>query len=348
MRDFDIELEKLKKNSFVFLLVFVVLFVFCFLFKFTSDVKEKQAKARYEHKTNEAFLSSFIITFNRLKNLHNKDEIKIKGVEPSLIKPFNVRIEDDNLGAKSQLSVYQMADNLTVSTLQRQLYEKFQKLVNFPKVQSGILLYSFLDKKFKYFYEFDLLTPRVFLNGVNKIKYYGINWMSNDALSNNAKVMFYNNPDDFAVKILTYGDEVYLYRTNLQFTPYSLYENMISKAEKYHGVKFFTSSDMLAVPVIKPPARNNYFFLDDKEIENSNKMKISKAFWDFEIKLSSCGLNCTTNAKLKPLNSSDFDNYKCDRDFNFNKPFVLFLKEKKALKPYYILFVDNDNILEKY
>ena len=69
-----------------------------------------------------------------------------------------------------------------------------------------------LYREFEYNNKFSVLKNDKFGN-YDDVKYFGINKKSNDEVRKQIEVLFYNNKDNFAIKLHTKnGDEVILYK----------------------------------------------------------------------------------------------------------------------------------------
>ena len=95
------------------------------------------------------------------------------------------------------------------------------------------IIYAMLKKDFEFINAFDKLGNSAF-NDV-PAEYFGINNDSNkQLLGRGGQVLFYNDPSDYAVKLLTTGcDEVFLYR-NATNKPFNyIYSDMLKKQKNF-------------------------------------------------------------------------------------------------------------------
>lgn len=72
---------------------------------------------------------------------------------------------------------------------------------------NNYIIYSFLYKKFNFKTPFDILLPDKFANSEENVKYFGIDSSSSKDLRDNVEVLFYDDNDNFAVKLKTINNE---------------------------------------------------------------------------------------------------------------------------------------------
>lgn len=208
----------------------------------------------------------------------------------------------------------------------------------------GYTVYSMLIKNFEFLVPFDKLGGFRFNDNEGYVEYFGINNASDESLNQNVEVLFYNNQNDFAVKLKTKENEELILYMNETYTSFNdMYNEIEEKSEKYLGDKTFNQSDELKVPYINVDTIINYDELCGKIIKDTDQMYISNAIQNVKFILNEKGGNLVSEAAVVSEYNSLAENA---RFFNFTKPFVLFMKEENKSKPYFSLKVDNVNILE--
>lgn len=208
----------------------------------------------------------------------------------------------------------------------------------------GYTVYSMLIKNFEFLVPFDKLGGFRFNDNEGYVEYFGINNASEESLNQNVEVLFYNNQNDFAVKLKTKENEELILYMNDTYTSFNdMYNEIEEKSEKYLGDKTFNQSDELKVPYINVDTIINYDELCGKIIKDTDQMYISNAIQNVKFTLNEKGGNLVSEAAVVSEYNSLAENA---RFFNFTKPFVLFMKEENKDKPYFSLKVDNVNILE--
>ena len=208
----------------------------------------------------------------------------------------------------------------------------------------GYTVYSMLMKNFEFIVPFDKLGGFRFDDSEGYVEYFGINNASDESLNQNVEVLFYNNQNDFAVKLKTKENEELILYMNETYTSFNdMYNEIEEKSKNYSGDKTFNQSDELKIPYINVDTIINYDELCGKIIKDTDQMYISNAIQNVKFTLNEKGGNLLSEATVVSEYNSLAENA---RFFNFTKPFVLFMKEENKSKPYFSLKVDNDNVLK--
>lgn len=208
----------------------------------------------------------------------------------------------------------------------------------------GYTVYSMLMKNFEFIVPFDKLGGFRFDDSEGYVEYFGINNASDESLNQNVEVLFYNNQNDFAVKLKTKENEELILYMNETYTSFNdMYNEIEEKSKNYSGDKTFNQSDELKIPYINVDTIINYDELCGKIIKDTDQMYIANAIQNVKFTLNEKGGNLLSEATVVSEYNSLAENA---RFFNFTKPFVLFMKEENKDKPYFSLKVDNVNILE--
>lgn len=208
----------------------------------------------------------------------------------------------------------------------------------------GYTVYSMLMKNFEFIVPFDKLGGFRFDDSEGYVEYFGINNASDESLNQNVEVLFYNNQNDFAVKLKTKENEELILYMNETYTSFNdMYNEIEEKSKNYSGDKTFNQSDELKIPYINVDTIINYDELYGKIIKDTDQMYISNAIQNVKFTLNEKGGNLLSEATVVSEYNSLAENA---RFFNFTKPFIIFMKEENKSKPYFSLKVDNVNILE--
>lgn len=208
----------------------------------------------------------------------------------------------------------------------------------------GYTVYSMLMKNFEFLVPFDKLGGLRFNDSEGYVEYFGINNASDESLNQNVEVLFYNNQNDFAVKLKTKENEELILYMNETYTSFNdMYNEIEEKSKNYTGDKIFNQADELKVPYINVDTIINYDELCGRFIKGTNEMYISNAIQNVKFTLNEKGGNLLSEATVISEYNSLAENA---RFFNFTKPFIIFMKEENKSKSYFSLKVDNENILE--
>lgn len=196
-----------------------------------------------------------------------------------------------------------------------------------------------LYKEFKFKYKFEEFDNEKFKNTDN-VKYFGIKTNQNVKLRDQVVVLYYQDINNFAVKLLTNTvDEIILTRGIQGDNFLSLYENMKKLSEKYDGSEVFGINDQLKVPVID---FNNQQSIDELVGVSLNTkvdvLTINKIIRDTSFKLDANGGKLKDEVASSATTTSLGKN---SRLFYLTSDFNLFLKEKNADLPYFAMNVSD-------
>lgn len=228
-------------------------------------------------------------------------------------------------------------------TITKDLKKKFNTtskiLEEFDWNGEDYFLYSILYKDFKFKYKFEKLENEKFKN-IDNIKYFGIKTSQSEDLRKQVEVLYYQDINNFAVKLLTTGkDEVILTRGIVGDNFLSIYENMKKLKEKYEGSEEFGTYDQLKVPVLD---FHNHQTIDELNgillHTKKDTLEIKQIVRDTEFKLDESGGKLkdeiAVGATVTSLNKNS-------RLFYLTSDFNLFLIEKNAELPYFAMNVSD-------
>lgn len=208
------------------------------------------------------------------------------------------------------------------------------------------ILYAMLKKDFEYLKPFDKLPESNFVGSEGLVKYFGVSSQSSAALKSTVNVLFYNDNNDFAVKLTSKaGDQVYLYRTDDKKTLDVLYSDMLDKSKSYKGNKRLGREDELKVPMMDFKSERKFPELCNKAIKASDFI-IEEAIETVQFKMDETGVKLKSEAgimaKMSALMPDDMPRY-----FYFNNRYIIFLAENGKTTPYFAMKVEDVKKLQK-
>lgn len=214
-----------------------------------------------------------------------------------------------------------------------------------PSSHEDFTIYTMIYKNFEFLNPFDRVENSKFGDSREQVKYFGINNASSEFLNSNVEILFYNNQNDFAVKLETKeGEELILYRTDEKKSFNDYYEDLKTKNTNYEGRTQLGKNDELRVPYIKVDTVINYDELCGKRIKGMKGLFLRAAMQNVKFELNEKGGNMTSEAVIMGSYNSYLD--EPPMHFYFNDSFVLFMKEKDENQPYMSLKIDNVDVLE--
>lgn len=327
---------------------------FSFHKKTVSVDKTKATQQVVSESYNVAQNDVWCITFQLIWNdfmdkFSDGKPVRFVGGNPPLADELNKKLYTKDLLSDKSYYITQGKLSLKLKKeIEKAIYKKFKEKSDILdridwNAKDSYLFYTMLKKDFTFLTPFDKLDAQPFNRSDFVVKYFGINKKSDRKLRNNADVIFYNNSDDFAVKLNTKeNEEVILYRTDNKDT----FENLYTRVYKdFRNYGEFDKNDILYIPNIDVNKLISYDELCGKKLKDSNYM-ISQALQTIKFKLDDKGGTLKSEAAMAIMKTS-LEPPKRERYFIFNKPFVLFLKEKGKDKPYYAMYIDDTKYLVK-
>ena len=343
----------LKKITLSILIVFFA--SFCFMLSGFSFLKKTKIQepvhvvSEYSTVQNKLWCVTFQLVWNELSEKFVKGPVNFVGGNPPIADELNKKLYTSELLSEDSYyttfgKVSKKLKNQITKTIKKKFNEKSDILdmINW-NAKNSYLFYSILKKNFTFLTPFDRLTEDGFNGSVEKVKYFGIKENTKNNVRKNVTVLFYNSPDEYAVKLNTNEKEsVILYRTEQVDT----FENYFDFISKNSDMDKFSKKDILLVPDIAVDKTITYDELCGKKIIGTNYM-ISQALQTIQFKLDNKGGSLKSEAAISVMETSLRPLEEMPRYFMFNKPFVLFLMEDGKEKPYYAMKVDSTDFLVK-
>lgn len=263
---------------------------------------------------------------------------------PDMVKDLNQQafsIED--LTSKCYYTYTGKVKKNTKASIVKAIRKKFNETsdildqLDLSPAANKVLIYAMLKKDFEFTQPFDTLGKYYFRDV--RADFFGITAQSDKLLRENVKVLFYNNPKDYAVVLTTKsGDEVYLYKIP-HAKPFNfIYSDMMKKASYYEGEKDFGERDELKVPNLKFFEEKTFEELSNKRVKGT-QIVIDKAIETVNFNMDNKGVQLKSEAAITMCTTAYNPEEEQPRYFYFDDTFILFLKEHDKRRPYFALRV---------
>jgi hypothetical protein len=260
----------------------------------------------------------------------------------------------NDLSEDSYIAMAGYAQDNIVQKINNALREKFSKVSSPIDVQFtdplDILAYSFLYKELKFKTEFEALEhPLEFKS--EEVKSFGIKEFSgkikHTQLSTQVDVIDYRDYSDFIIRLKPEykNDEIILAKIQPEETLLQTVEKVMSRIRSSEPGTLI-NNDVLVIPKLSFNVTHNYEELISKDILNKGFTKhfIREARQDILFSLDEKGAVLKSHTiVLFPVKSVVMNRYMI-----FNEPFLLYLKEKDAKYPYFVLWIENPQLMIKY
>ena len=291
---------------------------------------------------NSVWCGTFNLIWNDLKNDLAKQDIVFT---PQLEVVENLNkgtFTTDDLSEESYYKKYGTPSIELKEEIENAIKEKFNEtsdiLDDFNWNNAGekdYFLYVMLKKEFEFPKEFTELENGEFGNYSN-VKYFGIDNTTSDEVRNQVEVLYYNSKDDFAIKLITKGnDEVIISRGNNENTFKEIYDGIEEKSESYEGNKEFAENDTLKIPNITFDLKEEFKELEAQPFEFSNGdiYEIETALQTIKFKLDKKGGEIKSEAGMMVRETAIATDE--PREFLVDDTFTIFLKENSKELPYF-------------
>lgn len=305
---------------------------------------------------NILYCSTFQLAWNELKDSIIKENIVLNTSLPmvdSLNKSLSTKhdVSEDSYVAMAGYGL----DNILVrvnETLKKK-FQEFAPTLEEDLAPDDILAYGFLYKNLQFKDEFECINEPIKFKAENKIynvNGFGINNYSpseiHDSLSKQVIVYDYNNDSDFIIGLnpVSDYDEIILAMLNPKQT---LLETIAAVEDRIRNGKQckLGSGDTLQIPCINFESKHSYTDLIGKKLLNKGFQGyiIVKASQDTLFKLNEKGALLKSEAVMK---LSRCMAVRSVMHLEFNKPFLIMLKDRKAKLPYLAIWINNTELLQ--
>lgn len=304
--------------------------------------------------TNILYCSTFQLSWNELKNMI-KGDIKLDK-SPELVRDLNKGLSTkDDVSEDSYIALAGYKKDNMEGTINNQLKSKFDNAqkVDFSSLsEDDIIAYSYLYKNLQFEKEFESLEGPLYFhegekNGV-EVKAFGIKEYSdkNEKLGKQVDLIDYKSDKDFIIRLKTKEDneELIIAKVVPGDTLLKTIESVSQRVEK--GQKeALVENDVLKIPKFSFKVKYNYSELEEGRILNDgfSDYQIVEAMQDIDFVLDERGSRLQLKASLYAAKG-----IKMSRKLVFDRPFLLYMKEKEAKYPYLAIWVENTELMAGY
>jgi hypothetical protein len=341
----------------------------------SSSLKETTITSQMEGKItpgkNLIYCSTFQIAWNELKDKIVKEDIRLTN-EPPIVTFLNKSLSTKaDISEDCYVAMAGFGKDGIVQKINNALREKFREAP--PVVQrhiepDWILAYAYLHKNLRFKVAFDKFENDgypLFFNSrekKNNVQSFGIDRYCEDEkpefeMGKQVEVLYYSEPPEkklvekdgklvaedrreFIVRLKTtsVSDELVLACIEPEETLSATFEAAVSRTEGHTAAPLKTN-DILLIPKLNLNILHSYSELLKKYLRN----KGFEGYWIAEA-LQSIRFSLTEKGAL--LSSDTHISVFCDhRLLVFDKPFLLYLKEKGAKYPYFAMWVGNAELM---
>lgn len=208
---------------------------------------------------------------------------------------------------------------------------------------NGKIIYSYLERNYTFFYKFEE-TDVTFLdknNNISKVKGFGFLEESNPEIIKNVTSAYYAYTS-YGICLDTKENEeiILIIPSDIEKDFQTLWEDY-QKDQREFGCDI-TTKDRILIPYVNINCFFNYNELCGKYIKNTAHY-ISNAIQNIKFSLNEYGGKVETENLITSIALSARP--EDTKAFSFNKPFVIFIKEKEKEEPYIAIKVYDESFL---
>ena len=285
-----------------------------------------------------------------------KNKIQLQG------DPEDARILNDQLNTKADISedcYYADVDVLTQEFLHRinqNLKAKFgddaPSEVKVPIMDSSYMAYSYLFKNLQFAHVFESINePILFKDGTREVKLrsFGIDEYKNTKrlIRDQVEIYDYKSDDDFVIclRSISPEDQIILGKVQPAGTLLETIQSVLDRMQ-LNRFDIITEDETLKIPILDFNIKHNYEELFGRNLLNSGweQYYISKAMQLIRFKLNEKGAILKSEAMFDITMGVSFEE-PIIRNFIFDQPFLILLKEKQAKYPYFAMWVANPDLM---
>lgn len=302
---------------------------------------------------NLIYCSSFQLAWDSLKKDVLKENVMLKDAPP-MVDYLNKTDIGRNVSENCRVTMAGFIGDGIVDKINTQLKSKFAnpKLISDQGMgKNDILAYAFLFKKLEFenkFYTSDLTIQ----SGNNKsiVKCFGIehnhSYRNLEPLLKQFSIIDYINDNDFIIRLNTkFDDEIYLAKINPKYTLDDTVKFVNERIKSGETDSFSSESDSLLIPVISFNIKHEYKELEGKAILNKKfpGYYIASATQDTLFHLDESGVELKSEASMSAAACAPAS----IKNLIFDKPFLVFLREKGEKSPYFAAWISNPDLMQQ-
>ena len=235
----------------------IIVLLSIFIPAFASEIDIQPAMSSKSDVQDRVWVGTFQIVWNEFIDKYVHTSVRFREGTPVSVKELNLKLF--TISDLTEKCYYKFSGNIKKNTkheITKAISKKFNEKsdildsLDLTPNKNNFLIYAMLKKDFEFLKEFDKLGKSKFGNNMTA-EYFGINNNTNSDIKNNVKVLFYNNQNDYAVKLITNSvDEVFLYKSSANKDFRSLYKDMDTKTNSYKGKKLLQDKDEMKPQVL--------------------------------------------------------------------------------------------------
>ena len=301
---------------------------------------------------NQIFCSTFQIAWDILSDEIIKEPLQLSD-HPQMEQMLNERLTGvKDISGDYYLAMAGLNKDGIIEKIKNALKAKFNEAPGIDITldrPDDILAYTFLFKDLKFDKEFESLESSISFKGATPVKAFGIKKYSFDeahrSLGQQVDILDYFDDNDFILSLKSSlpQDEIILAKIKPGKTLLETVDSVFARIGQGKKVSL-EKGDTIQIPKLDFDVLREYSEITGKDVLNKgfNEYFISKALQAIRFRLNEKGALLKSEAAIAMSKGLSMDRPKY---LIFDQPFLLCLKEKAGKYPYFIMWVDNAELL---
>lgn len=307
-------------------------------------------KAELNDTINTIYCSSFINAWIEAKDLHG-GVIQLDS-NTLLLNQLNSIIDNNSISNKYLVARSGFIKDSIILKINHELEQKFHhtKVFSGDLNNNDIISYAYLKKELLFYSKIYQVfyDDRIIFNASDTVDFFGLRCPWGNPKHNRKIVIHdYKNNNDFILEIKTKDglDQIFFAKILPDSSLESSYNRIIQRVN-LNDTSFMVMGEKLKIPYIN--------FSIEKDFEELiNKRVLNKGFENYILKEAKQVIDFDLNENGISLES---EGYKTEiwaiieslpRQFLFDKPFFIVIKENDKNEPYFCIYIANSNFMRK-
>ncbi len=311
--------------------------------------------------SNAVYCANFQLAWDRLREEVIRAPVELEGT-PEMVRELNQRtFPRDSLADDAYVAMAGWLSEGIRDSIRSQMTAKFPaafpRLVPAEKAGAdGLVTYAYLQKRLPFLIDFDRLKqPLRFhaADGEPDVACFGIEDFGSHApreksLRSQVTVLDYVGPDDFVLQLKPQQDAIVLAKVSRAATLAAALAAVQARIAQPLGRDVQTKLDIeerLVIPLLSLFVERKYTELIGRTLLNPGftTQFIEDVTQLIRFQLDESGAILDAEAAVMTLNGDEPPPE--PRRFVFDRPFLLYLQQRQAKQPYFVMWVENPEVL---
>jgi hypothetical protein len=311
---------------------------------------------------NYVYCSTFQLAWNELGRSVIKEPLALEGSPPlAEMLSRGPKLSADDLPCDGYIAKAGLVREGVVQQIREDIAAKFPRArLSLPDSadEQAVVAYAYLEKSLPFAEAFDRLSETLVFHGKGgdvEVNVWGVRRLGSQtnrerALKSQVTVLDYEGPNDFLVQLNTEsaGDQLVLAKVSPKESLAATLAWVIERARRSQPNSLsrgFSSRESLVVPIISLGVSRRYEDLLRKRVRNAG---FEGLFFDaarqcIRFRLDETGARLASTAYLGVKSAASLQ----PREFIFDRPFLLYIRRTGSDHPYLVLWIENEEILQK-